>query len=67
MRSTWQNARVADMLQTSEQLKRLAFDLHVLASDMAEPSRCISRGERLIGEGERERIAAEVHATVRGK
>ncbi len=50
---------------TPQRLEQLAHDLHALAFKMAEPSRCIQRAERLIGEGER--IAAEVRATVRGR
>lgn len=49
----------------ADQIERLAGDLHMLAFDMREPSRCIGRAERLIAEGER--ISAEVRALVRGR
>ena len=56
----------------SRALEHIAGDIHALAFDVAEPSRCIDRSERLIAEGER--IAAalhaagnEVHALFRGR
>lgn len=49
----------------ADQIERLAGDLHMLAFDMREPSRCLGRAERLIAEGER--ISAEVRALVRGR
>ncbi|WP_240885709.1 hypothetical protein [Sphingomonas sp. SFZ2018-12] len=46
-------------------LEQLASDLHMLAFDMAEPSRTVQRAERLIAEGER--IAAQIRQIVRGR
>lgn len=49
----------------SRRLEQLAGDLHSLAFDYAEPSRCHARAERMIDEGER--IAREVREVVRGR
>ena len=46
-------------------LEQLAGDLHALAFDVGEPSRCVPRFERLAAEGER--IAAAVRAQFRGR
>jgi hypothetical protein len=51
--------------EPARQLEQLAGDLHMLAFDVAEPSRSHERVERLIAEGER--IADEVRAVVRGR
>ena len=53
------------MQAQASQLERLAYDLHALAFDVAEPSRSHDRVERLVAEGER--IAAEVRAVFRGR
>lgn len=49
----------------ADQMERLAGDLHSLAFDMREPSRSISRSDRIIDEAER--IASAVRAIVRGR
>jgi hypothetical protein len=49
----------------ADRMERLAGDLHMLAFDMREPSRSITRSDRIIGEAER--IATEVRALVRGR
>lgn len=49
----------------ADKMERLAGELHSLAFDMREPSRCIERVDRLIAEGER--ISSEVRALVRGR
>lgn len=51
-------------LARARALEHLASDLHALAFDAAEPSRCSVRSERLIAEAER--IAAAVRALFRG-
>jgi len=51
-------------LVRARELEQLAGDLHALAFDVAEPSRCSGRVERLIAEGER--IAQRVRAVFRG-
>jgi hypothetical protein len=51
-------------LQRARALERLASDLHLLAFDVAEPSRCTGRSDRLTAEGER--IAHGVRAVFRG-
>lgn len=48
----------------ADQMERLAGDLHSLAFDMREPSRSISRSDRIIDEAER--IANAVRSVVRG-
>jgi hypothetical protein len=51
-------------LAKAGRLEQLASDLHSLAFDVAEPSRCIARSDDLTAEGER--IAAAVRAEFRG-
>lgn len=51
-------------LSTSQQLERLAGELHSLAFDFAEPSRSTVRSDALIAHVED--VAARVRATVRG-
>jgi hypothetical protein len=48
----------------SRRLEQLAGDLHALAFDVNEPSRCTTRSDRLTAEGER--IASAVRAVFRG-
>jgi hypothetical protein len=48
----------------ARRIEQLASDLHTLAFDVAEPSRCIARSDKLTAEGER--IAAAVRAEFRG-
>ncbi|MDO7843441.1 hypothetical protein [Sphingomonas immobilis] len=45
-------------------LEQLAGDLHNLAADVLEPSRCVARSDALTAEGER--IAGAVRAVFRG-
>jgi hypothetical protein len=49
----------------ARRIEQLASDLHSLAFDVAEPSRCIARSDQLTAEGER--IAAAVRAEFRGR
>jgi hypothetical protein len=48
----------------ARRIEQLASDLHRLAFDVAEPSRCVTRSDQLTAEGER--IAAAVSAEFRG-
>jgi hypothetical protein len=48
----------------ARRIEQLATDLHSLAFDVAEPSRCIARSDQLTAEGER--IAAALRAEFRG-
>jgi hypothetical protein len=51
-------------IEKARRIEQLASDLHNLAFDVAEPSRCVTRSDRLTAEGER--IAAAVRAEFRG-
>lgn len=50
--------------EKAARLRELSFELDTLADAVEQPSRSITRAERLIGDGER--IAAAVRAVFRG-
>jgi hypothetical protein len=55
----------APHIAKARRIEQLATDLHRLAFDVAEPSRCIARSDRLIDEAER--IIAAVRVEFRGR